>query len=185
MSRTDFEKRKELLAEFVYFLFDSFLIPLVRSNFHVTESNNDKNRLFFFRLDVWHKITARSFDKLKKNMYEELPTHSTQQLLSIRRMGYSNLRLLPKRNNAFRPIINLRRRPEYISYGKRLLGRSINSVLTPVYKAIHYEAVSAPLFPLFIPVLTSFVVSRPISPRQRPSVSFKYSLDTEELLTTA
>ena len=140
MSRTDFEKRKELLAEFVYYIFDSILIPLIRSNFHVTESNNDKNRLFYFRLDVWHAITTPAFKELKNDMYQELPPDSVKKLLSIRKLGYSNVRLLPK-INSFRPIMNLKRRPEYLHYGKRLLGSSINSMLTPVYKALQYEAV--------------------------------------------
>jgi telomerase reverse transcriptase len=140
MSRTDFEKRKELLAEFVYYLFDSILIPLIRSNFHVTESNNDKNLLYYFRLDVWQIITTPTLDELKNDMYEEIPTESVKKLLSIRKLGYSNVRLLPK-VNSFRPIINLRRRPEYLHAGKRLLGPSINSMLTPVYKALQYEAV--------------------------------------------
>jgi telomerase reverse transcriptase len=140
MSKSDFEKRKELLAEFVYYLFDSILIPLICSNFHVTESNSDKNHLFYFRLDVWHEISNPAFQELKNDMYKELGTHDVKKLLSIRKFGYSNVRLLPK-SSSFRPIMNLKRRTEYMNYGRKFLGMSINSMLTPIYKALQYEAV--------------------------------------------
>lgn len=143
LSKSDFDKRKELLSEFIYWLFDSYLIPLIRSNFHVTESNKDKNKLYYFRLDAWHQLTSPAFVLVKTSMYEEMPSVAVKKLLSLRRMGYSNLRLLPK-SNTFRPIMNLRRRPEYISYGRRLLGQSINSLLNPVHKALHYEAFRRP-----------------------------------------
>jgi telomerase reverse transcriptase len=143
MSRSDFEKRKELIAEFVYYLFDSYLIPLIRSNFHVTESNKDKNRLFYFRLDVWQKITLPAMQQLKRSMFKEIQTDKVKRVLALRKFGYSNVRLVPK-SDTFRPIMNLRRRPEYIFNGKRLLGASINSVLTPLYKSLLYESSRSP-----------------------------------------
>jgi telomerase reverse transcriptase len=143
MSRSDFEKRKELAAEFVYYLFDSYLVPLIRSNFHVTESNKDKNRLFYFRLDVWQNITQPAMQKLKKTMFKEVQTDKVKRVLALRKFGYSNVRLVPK-SDTFRPIMNLRRRPEYILNGKRCLGSSINSVLTPLYKSLLYESSRSP-----------------------------------------
>src|SRR3954470_9240094 len=65
MAKTDFDKRQEMFMEFVYWVFDSFLIPLVRSNFHVTESNVHRNRLFYFRHDVWRMLTEPSLSNLK------------------------------------------------------------------------------------------------------------------------
>jgi telomerase reverse transcriptase len=37
MSASDFAKRKEIFAELLYYLFDSFLIPLISSNFYIPE----------------------------------------------------------------------------------------------------------------------------------------------------
>lgn len=45
-SITENEKRKEIFLELLYYVFDSILIPLIRFNFHVTESSTHQNRLF-------------------------------------------------------------------------------------------------------------------------------------------
>lgn len=140
MAQSDFAKRKELLAEFVYWLFDSFLIPLVRSNFHVTESNVHRNRLFYFRHDVWQKLCEPALEEFKTTMFEELNSKEAKQRLATRTFGYSNVRLLPK-INTFRPITNLRRRPYIWVNGKKMLGRSINSALNPAFRALNHEKV--------------------------------------------
>jgi telomerase reverse transcriptase len=140
MAKSDFEKRKQLLAEFVYYLFDSFVIPLIRSNFHATESNGSKNRLFYFRHDVWRQLTEPSILELKKSMFQDIGSKPAKTLQSGRSLGYSQIRMLPKKND-FRPIANLRKRPEYLHYGKRLLGKSVNSMLTPAFKVLNSEKV--------------------------------------------
>jgi telomerase reverse transcriptase len=140
MARSDFEKRKQLLAEFIYYLIDSFVIPLIRSNFHVTESNGNKNRLFYFRHDVWRQLTEPSISELKRSMFQDIGSKPAKTLLSGRSLGYSQIRMLPKKTD-FRPIANLRKRPEYLHYGKRMLGKSVNSTLTPAFKVLNYEKV--------------------------------------------
>ena len=140
MSQTDFCKRKELFAEFVYYIFDSFLIPLVRSNFHVTESNVHRNRLFYFRHDVWRIFSEPALAEMKTNLFEELDVDTSRKRLAARTFGFSGVRLLPK-SSGFRPITNLRRRPYVYQKGKRLLGRSINSALNPAFRALNFEKV--------------------------------------------
>jgi telomerase reverse transcriptase len=141
MARSDFAKRKELLLEFVYWLFDSFLIPLIRSNFHVTESNVHRNKLFYFRHDVWRMLTEPSLTSLKASMFEHIPSERMTRLLAMRPLGFSKIRLLPKRHG-FRTIMNLKRRQQVMRNGTMSLGRSINSIMTPVFNVITYEKVS-------------------------------------------
>jgi len=141
LSKFEFEKRKEVFLEFVYWLFDSLLIPLLRSNFHVTESNAHRHRLFYFRHDVWRMLTEPALATLKRQMFEEMPMECTTNLLSARQLGFSNVRLLPKKVG-FRTIMNLKRRQQILRNGAMSLGRSINTVMTPVFNAINYEKVS-------------------------------------------
>jgi telomerase reverse transcriptase len=115
-------------------------MPLIRSNFYVTESNADRNRLFYFRHDVWRRLTEPSLVGLKESMFEEMPTDRVMKLLSVRKLGFSKIRLLPKKQGV-RLIMNLRRRQQMIRYGSTTLGRSINSVMAPVFNAITYEKV--------------------------------------------
>ncbi|KAL8680445.1 MAG: hypothetical protein Q9186_003343 [Xanthomendoza sp. 1 TL-2023] len=138
VSISDLSKRKELLLEFLYYLFDSILIPLVRSNFHVTESNLHKNRIFYFRHDVWRVLTEPALANIKHTMFEEVPTIQARKLLDARTLGFSQIRLLPK-GSSVRPIMNLRRRVTKLQNGKAVLGRSINSIMAPVHKMLDYE----------------------------------------------
>jgi telomerase reverse transcriptase len=141
MSKSDVDKRREIFLEFVYWVFDSFLIPLVRSNFYVTESNVHRNRLFYFRHDVWRMLTEPTLSGLRTNMFEEMPTERATKLLSVRPLGFSKIRLLPKQAGV-RLITNLKRRQQVMRNGNMILGRSINSVMAPVFNVINYEKVS-------------------------------------------
>ena len=138
VSRPDFQKRQEIFLEFIYYIFDSVVIPLIRSNFHVTESNVHGNRLFFFRHDIWRRLTEPSIVNLKLKMFEEIKTLQARRLLDARVLGFSQIRLLPKKNGV-RPIMNLRRRVTKLQHGKMVLGRSINSVMAPVFNMLDYE----------------------------------------------
>jgi telomerase reverse transcriptase len=139
-SRTDVEKRREMLAEFVYYLFDSILIPLIRSNFHVTESGSHRNRLFYFRHDVWRSLTNHHLQNLRTSMFEELKLETASKNLEGRTLGYSQIRLRPKAVGV-RPIMNLRRRSSLNRNGKKVLGMSINSTLSNVHKILRHEKV--------------------------------------------
>ena len=140
---SDFQKRKEILLEFLYYVFDSLLIPLIRSNFHVTESNVHQNRLFYFRHDVWRTLTEPVMAGFKVTMYEEIKTVKAQKLLDARALGFSQIRLLPK-SNGVRPITNLRRRVTKLQNGKFTLGRSINSIMAPVFNVFDFEKKKRP-----------------------------------------
>lgn len=146
---SDLRKRTELLHEFIYYIFDSLLIPLIRSNFYVTESQVHRNRLFYFRHDVWRQLTEKPLADIKSSIFEEIKRDKARRILARRSLGYSPLRLLPKAAGA-RPIINLRRRVMKTSAGsfqgrkKAFLGPSINSLVTPVFNMLSYEKTRRP-----------------------------------------
>lgn len=124
----------------MYYVFDSILITLIRTNFYVTESNVHKYRLFFFRQDVWRKIAEPAIMSLKASMFEDVKLEHARQILDSRSLGFSQVRLLPKETGV-RPIMNLRRRATKKGY-KSILGNSINSVLTPLYNILTFEKAS-------------------------------------------
>jgi telomerase reverse transcriptase len=109
MSKSDEMKRRQLLGEFIYWFFDTFLIPLLRAHFYITESNVDRNRIFYFRHDVWKKLSEPTLNELKTSMFQEIQGEKAKEVLSDRNLGYTQLRLLPKEHGV-RPIMNLRRR---------------------------------------------------------------------------
>ncbi|KAJ5902253.1 Telomere reverse transcriptase [Penicillium taxi] len=146
MSFSDLQKRTELLHEFIFYIFDSLLMDLIRTNFYVTESQVHRYRLFYFRHDVWKRLTEQPLLRLKATMFEELDPESVQRMLASSSLGVGALRLLPK-STGIRPILNLRKRALKQSiYNKkrRYLAPSINSNLAPVYNMLNYERDHSP-----------------------------------------
>ncbi|KAF7169450.1 hypothetical protein CNMCM5623_002159 [Aspergillus felis] len=145
LSLSDLQKRTELLHEFIYYIFDSILIPLIRSNFYVTESQIYRNQLFYFRHDVWRHLTLRPFATFKTTLFEEMKRADAERRLGGRSLGYSSLRLLPKMTGV-RPILNLRRRMLQPGWAGKasFLGPSINSTITPIFNVLNYEKARNP-----------------------------------------
>lgn len=138
MSLSDIRKRTEILHELVYYIFDSLLIPLIRSNFYVTESQVHKNKLFYFRHDVWRRMIEKPLADMKSSMFDEIKRHRVSRILGRKKLPASAVRLLPK-STGTRPIINLRRRMTKRVGNHTFLGPSINSTLAPVFNILDYE----------------------------------------------
>ncbi|KAI5245471.1 hypothetical protein E4T43_03219 [Aureobasidium subglaciale] len=138
MSASDFRKRKEIFAELLYYLFDSFLVPLISSNFYVTESSTFRNRLLYFRHDVWQKLSEPALTKLKLSMFDEVGKDRTKKTLSDMSIGTGHVRLLPK-ESGLRPIINLKRRVQAKRNGRLVLGKSVNKILEPAFRVLNLE----------------------------------------------
>ena len=73
-------------------------------------------------------------------MFEQIPTERANKLLAVRPLGFSKIRLLPKKQGT-RIIMNLKRKQQVMRCGTMTLSRSINTVMTPVFNAITYEKV--------------------------------------------
>ncbi|KAK9349032.1 Telomerase ribonucleoprotein complex RNA binding domain-containing protein [Lipomyces starkeyi] len=70
----EYKKRSIILSEFVYWLFDSLIPSIVRGNFFVTDSATTRNRLVYFRHDVWHRLSQPSLNQIISTMFDEIPT---------------------------------------------------------------------------------------------------------------
>ncbi|KAK0761022.1 LOW QUALITY PROTEIN: hypothetical protein N5P37_005964 [Trichoderma harzianum] len=80
-------------------------------------------------------VAEPSMLSLREGMFEEVKLNEATRILDSRRLGFSQLRLLPK-GTKLRPIMNLRRRQ---MKGPRWLGSSINSILKPIHAALKFE----------------------------------------------
>lgn len=155
------DKRLEILNEMLYYVFDSLLIPLLRNNFYITESNVHRYKLFFFRHDVWRLVAEPAMATLKTDMFEEVKFGQAMQILQSRKLGFSQIRLLPK-ETTMRPIMNLRRRTMAIG-NKETLGPSINAILGPVYSVFKLEKVGDVLGDKsWTPLLTKAIGAEPL-----------------------
>ncbi|THX60115.1 hypothetical protein D6D06_01489 [Aureobasidium pullulans] len=143
LAASDFNKRKDMFAELLYYLFDSFLIPLISSNFYVTESSTYRNRLLYFRHDVWQKLSEPALKSLGTTMFEEVGKSTVKRTLSDMSIGTGRVRLLPK-ESGLRPIINLKRRVQTKRNGRLVLGKSVNKILEPAFHVLNLEKAITP-----------------------------------------
>lgn len=87
-------KRGELLQEFIFWIVDGLIIPLVRVSFlrlaarraelissaqtafYITDSATHQNRPLFFRQDDWERLCAPLLGTLGKTIFERIPAVS-------------------------------------------------------------------------------------------------------------
>ena len=137
LAKSDHRKRVEIFQEFVYYIFDSMLMPLICSHFYVTETASHGNKLYYFRHDVWRQISEPSLGAIKARSFEALTPERSRKLLQKQGIGHGQLRLVPK-PQGMRPIINLSRRSPIMTKGKIVL-ESVNKQLQPVLNALRFE----------------------------------------------
>ena len=91
VSVSDALKRRELLEDFLFWYFDSFVLPLLRvlfdhfinnwrlnyciiqTTFYITESSAFKNQVLYFRHDDWDTLCAPLIERLTSVTFEQLP----------------------------------------------------------------------------------------------------------------
>ncbi|CAM6106019.1 unnamed protein product [Calypogeia fissa] len=98
------QRRLEL---WLHWLFTTLVVPLIRAHFYVTENENHRQDVFYYRKPVWARIRASGMRELTSKIFKKLSRHAVAQVLKSRgKFGFSQIRLLPKRAG-LRPIANL------------------------------------------------------------------------------
>ncbi|XP_041366728.1 telomerase reverse transcriptase-like [Gigantopelta aegis] len=100
------------LAQLIWWLFNNFIMALLKAYFYITDTTLYRNRLFYYRKKIWHQLHTRAFqDLIQKKMLQTVSETRVMELLKTESsLGVSYLRFLPK-SGSLRPIINLGRRP--------------------------------------------------------------------------
>jgi telomerase reverse transcriptase len=104
--RTDHPTAELLLLRIMRWIFGQFIVPLVASSFHVTESEMSGKQVLYYRKPMWSIFRSLSMKKLLKQQYTEITAEEATQKLATQQMGFSRLRLLPKETGV-RPIATL------------------------------------------------------------------------------
>jgi telomerase reverse transcriptase len=141
-------QRVELMRRLLRALFARYLVPLLRAHFYCTESSAYRNRVFYFRHELWAAVQRAAVAQLsrpaaaaqagERPLLRELSHAVATRMLGerSRRFGVASMRLLPKQSGV-RPIVNLSKRD-------RSGSRSINSKLRPVHQVLAFECARAP-----------------------------------------
>jgi hypothetical protein len=109
ISRTNHEAGEVLLLRVLRWVFNDFIIPLLRTTFYVTESEFSGKQTLYYRKPVWSTFRSLSMQKLLKKQYTEINEEEATKRLKTQQMGFSRLRLLPKATGV-RPIATLCKR---------------------------------------------------------------------------
>ncbi|TCD64911.1 hypothetical protein EIP91_003447 [Steccherinum ochraceum] len=138
VNATDTLKRLELAQEFLFWYFDSFIVPLLRTTFYVTESSAFRNKVLYFRQDDWATLCAPLIAKLSGDTFQKITQGTASEIMRQRTLGFSFVRLLPKETGV-RPIVNLRRKKVATKYSNGQPQLSINQILQAAFQVLTYE----------------------------------------------
>ncbi|KAG6855773.1 hypothetical protein H0H87_010982 [Tephrocybe sp. NHM501043] len=142
VSVSDALKRRELLEEFIFWYFDSFVSSLLKTNFYITETSAFRNRVLYFRHDDWAAMCAPLIERLSCGTFLKMSDAEANEVLRQRRLGFSFVRLLPK-DTGVRPIVNLARRKATQRLGQPS-ELSINQILQATFQILTYEKNNQP-----------------------------------------
>ncbi|KAM5264430.1 telomerase reverse transcriptase [Ctenodactylus gundi] len=100
--------QEQILATFLFWLMDTYVVELLRSFFYVTETTFQKNRLFFYRKTVWRDLQSIGVrQQVERVQLRELSAAEVQQHREARpALPTSRLRFVPK-PSGLRPIVNM------------------------------------------------------------------------------
>ncbi|XP_034617377.1 telomerase reverse transcriptase isoform X3 [Trachemys scripta elegans] len=135
--------REEILAKFLYWLMDTYIVQLLRSFFYITETMFQKNMLFFYRKLIWSKLQnigmRNHFAKVHLRALSAEEIEKVQQKKCVPMA--SKLRFIPK-PNGLRPIVKVNS-----VFGAKTLNRKnrdkkvhyFNTQLKNLFSVLNYE----------------------------------------------
>ncbi|KAL1408231.1 Telomerase reverse transcriptase [Vanrija albida] len=134
-------KRRQLAQEFLTWLFDSYIIPLLRSSFYVTETADTRYETVYYPHAEWAQATEPHLRVLENNLLEELD-QGEAEAATRGQLGVSVVRLIPK-PTGFRPIVNLGRRIRVQNAlgvtSNQAAVTSANDILRTVHQVLTFE----------------------------------------------
>ncbi|XP_068702144.1 telomerase reverse transcriptase-like [Montipora foliosa] len=136
---TDYLKRQQLLAQFVWWLVTHYLIPLLKGFFYITESGTHRQRVFYYRKPVWVKIQKFGVNTFCGEFFKPLSTKEAENLLQRKlSLGFSPLRFIPK-NSTVRPITNMKHCPPTVEPVNAQKQKPINRKLQNLFEVLKFE----------------------------------------------
>nr|DBA24726.1 TPA: hypothetical protein GDO54_012346 [Pyxicephalus adspersus] len=137
--------RENILAKFLYWLMDTYIIQLLKAFFYITETMFQKNKLFFYRKCIWKKLqTIGTWKHL---------TDVKLRLLSLDEIEYmqkkknnsvvSTLRFIPKKNG-LRPIAKMHATLEVQPRKEMVQKKHFNSQVKDLFSILNFERSRSP-----------------------------------------
>uniref|UniRef100_A0A8C5KPZ6 Telomerase reverse transcriptase n=1 Tax=Jaculus jaculus TaxID=51337 RepID=A0A8C5KPZ6_JACJA len=133
--------RERVLASFLFWLLDTYVVQLLRSLFYITETTFQKNRLFFYRKSVWSKLQRRGvrqhFERAR--LRELSPAEVRRHQKTWPSVPTCKLRFIPK-PNGLRPIVNMDTRGLH----RERKGQHFTQRIKTLFSVLNYERAQHP-----------------------------------------
>ncbi|KAL9642153.1 hypothetical protein ABK040_007158 [Willaertia magna] len=102
------EKQKIMVQKLILFLFKNVILVLMSTYFYITESDQQRTKLIYFRREIWDLISKSAWNNLnaRDSVFRKIEKAEASEILRHKKIPCSTIRLLPKQTNA-RPIVNL------------------------------------------------------------------------------
>ncbi|KAM9228227.1 telomerase reverse transcriptase [Leptosomus discolor] len=135
--------REELLAKFLYWLMDTYVVELLRSFFYITETMFQKNMLFYYRKLIWGKLQNIGIRNHFAKVH--LRALSSEEIEAVRQKTNvpvaSKLRFIPKANG-LRPIVKVSGVVEARAFSRESREKKMhhyNTRLKNLFSVLNYE----------------------------------------------
>ncbi|KAJ1686820.1 hypothetical protein LUZ63_018210 [Rhynchospora breviuscula] len=122
---------KKLLYTWVHWLFLHIIVPIISSNFYVTERESKRYEVFYYKKPIWGSAVKGCIEKLKRQSFCPVDSESVRNIFNGSRcFGFSRFRFLPK-ENCLRPVASLNK-PSKLHFLKKRY-QSVNSALNDLH----------------------------------------------------
>nr|XP_021487080.1 telomerase reverse transcriptase [Meriones unguiculatus] len=137
--------RERTLAMFLFWLMDTYVVELLRSFFYITETTFQKNRLFFYRKNVWSKLQSIGVRQhLERVQLRELSHEEVRQRQEAwPTMPICRLRFIPK-PSGLRPVVNMSYSMGTGAFGRKKQAQHFTQRLNTLFSVLNYERTKHP-----------------------------------------
>ncbi|XP_066299073.1 telomerase reverse transcriptase-like [Branchiostoma lanceolatum] len=138
----EFRTRRAVLGKLVWWLFNNFVITVLKSYFYITETTAQRNQVLYYRSSVWKILKDKATEQhLSRHMLSPVSQTTVQNLIRDQQcLGVANLRFVPKKTG-LRPVVNMGRQEKT---EMNSTGTSINYKLQNLFKVLTYEKEAVP-----------------------------------------
>eukprot|EP01134_Creolimax_fragrantissima_P004343 CFRG4343T1 len=102
--------RRRMVGQFMVFLYECLIIPLVQTYFYCTEHSNGRQRTYYYRKDVWERIHTQGLKSIQ-HMLTPITANEAASIMGSRTLPSSRLRFLPKADSV-RLIVNMSKKEQ-------------------------------------------------------------------------
>ncbi|KAL5722755.1 RNA-directed DNA polymerase [Ranunculus cassubicifolius] len=99
--------KAKLFSCWVHWFFSHFVVPMLQANFYITDIEDGKLDVFYYRKSSWESLSKRGVSCLRNQSYRLLGQKDVMSILAKRPFGFSKVRFLPK-ENGMRVLANLK-----------------------------------------------------------------------------